>query len=281
MLDLILLTYENRSGSTLLAKELNSSQIICCPESDVLMNAIVNDKDIDLSVLLSDYKIMEWSLSNEMKALLKNDCSGAYGVYNFLSTYAKSKSNNYKAVLLKGTEYLFLNRTVIGKLEAYFKSVVLLNIVRDPVSIYNSQVKSIHSKTGLPMENSVVRFYKRIQRRISTVPQYDRVINVSFEELLDDRNRIIESINQDLGYEISANDKREYYIGESQRHLHQRTFVDKSMVIRQEDNISKMDLFLLKKLLQNKVDTTNVLLLPYRLFKYLQWRIRQVRRFVF
>ena len=280
-LKLVLLTYENRSGSTLLAKELNSTKIVCCPESDVLMNIILESGRLDLDSLLNDYKFEEWGIQECLLKTINYKYPLEESVFNLLSCYVQKISMSCSTVVIKGTDYLFITDEVVSKLERYFSEVILINLNRDIYSVYNSQVKSIHSNTGIPMENNVVKFYNRIHRRKLTIPAVPRVLNLHFEEFIKQKSVTINKIYQYLGYKGSSIEKIEYTIGNSQHHLHSRKYIDIKMASRQVDNIGIIDRLILRFFLTGKLDPKSKLLIPYQLFCFIQWKLRILKRFVF
>ena len=280
-MNLILLTYENRIGSTLLAKELNSSHLVCCPESDVLMSIILNDLNFDLRPLIEDYKFREWGVNDELKTILAENISGEQRLLNLLKSYGQKMSPRPSSILIKGTDYLFIQPNTLNRLRNWFNDIHMIRVTRDPISIYNSQVRSIHSGLGIPMENNVLNFYKRFIKRKLAQPNLGNIFDVRFEVLLTNNHEIVESIYKELGLPLKERDRIHYRVGLSQSHLHIRRNIDTKLALRQQDSISRVDLLILVKLLEGKISPSSAILWPYQLFCNIQWKLRLLKRFVF
>ena len=279
MLKIILMTYENRSGSTLVAKNLSSEKIVCCPESDVLMQIILSGGCLSYEVLQDDYKFKEWEISDTLNQCLAEGMIYEEALACLLSEYVTKVNPLAEYVLIKGTDYLFIDSRATEKLSNIFEDIIMLKISRDPISIYNSQVKSIHSSMKLPMENNAVQFYLRIQRRILHKESISRVIIVEFEDYIIDvckgNSRILSELKLD------SDDFRplEYRIGKSQAHLHERKIIDLKNSSRQWSNISFIDRILLKALIDEKIKSRSSLLIPYNYFCQIQWKYRILKKY--
>jgi len=279
MLKIILMTYENRSGSTLVARNLSSDKIVCCPESDVLMQIILSGGYLGFEILQDDYKFKEWEISDSLHHCLTENLTYQEALARLLSEYVRKVNPLAEYVLIKGTDYLFIDALATEKLNNIFGDVIMLKVTRDPISIYNSQVKSIHSSMKVPMENNAVQFYLRIQRRILYKEFISRVIIVEFEDYIMDVSQGNSRILSEL--KLDADDFRplEYRIGKSQAHLHKRKIIDLKNGSRQLSNISFIDRIVLQALIDEKIKSRSRLLIPYIYLCQMQWKYRILKKY--
>lgn len=277
MIKLILLTYENRSGSTLLTKNLNSDKIFCFPESDELMSWILSPYDNKrFDLLKSETKFREWPFDqSELRLLDKAELSMVLSF--IIQKFVFSFSKNCEFILFKGTDYLFANSDSITFLENFFQEIILIDLKRNPINIYNSQLKSIHSVTNLPMENNVVKFFNRIEKRAAFNVLFKKRIVLNFEEFILDVNSSISGIYEYL--KVHEWTSIEYTIGKSQLHLHSRMVIDPSTKDLRYENINRFDLFLLRSFIQGRISTDTFWVRVYSCLRTFQFKLWVVGRF--
>ena len=143
----IFIIYLNRSGSTFLSNQLSKlSEILVCPEAEVLVNVLLKNPDTGLnkkdqkilgSAMENDRKLKHWNLDIDLS---KTDPLSKLDLFfNILNQYrSRTKPGStliaFKAVdLINCIEVLHEYGSRKG-LDIYF-----ISLTRDPRAIYNSQ----------------------------------------------------------------------------------------------------------------------------------------------
>ena len=125
---LILLTYENRSGSTFLTKQLSSNQILCCPESDILTNLLEGFKVENYKrALLDDIKQREWGIKESEYEDIEKKGSDNLSIFNeVLLSYHKSQNSISNYILFKTTQVPFLKKKLLNNLFDYYEDFFII-----------------------------------------------------------------------------------------------------------------------------------------------------------
>ena len=249
---LILLTYENRSGSTFLTKQLSSNQILCCPESDFLTSLLEGVIDFDLKFLLGDIKQLEWGIDIEnYEALYNNDLDKLSIFSKILFLYHKTQNSDSNFILFKTTQVPFIKKEILENLFNYFDDIFIIHVNRNPLNIYNSQKVVLQSKTKKPMEYSALKFVLRVFERQQKLKKIKfKKFKISFEDLIlhteEELKRVLLFLN------IKKLDSVNYNVGTSQAYLHDRKKIDFKQAKRNIDNLSLIEIIFIKKIFKTK-----------------------------
>lgn len=237
---IIFLAYINRSGSTILAKELSYFKDIAVSieglekrfikvdyEKFLLNNE--NDIEVLLDNIYNEEKFKSWNIDREE---LKEEIINANIPlnYNELLKIILNKyfSNDNAQVILYKNIGLFQN---LKKSQKIFPNSKYIFIERDPRAIFNSLSKSIDSLTKLPMSRDLVAFvvrYKNIKKKIYYYRKnnnYNKMFYlISYEELIMHTNRTLSKIIKFLNVSSTKRKNSINYfdlIPEEQKHLHE------------------------------------------------------------
>lgn len=237
--EILFLAYLNRSGSTLLAKKLNNFKDIAVSlEANFSRNIVdcfyaVDNREIDywLNIIYMDYKFNSWNLDKDVikKELLQKKKPIQFNDFLkvALGLLLIKEKNNAKLIIFKSHMLFWGNLIQTIRLFPGSKHIF---IDRDPRAIYNSQKKSIDSRTKKPMLTDRIEFalgYKRNHFKIKHYKNQVRlkeIIHVlKYEDLILNE---CDTLNQIIGFLEVSNEKldnQDYYekIPEEQKHLHQ------------------------------------------------------------
>ena len=233
------LSFINRSGSTLLAKELSSLRDVTVTLEGLEHRSIGGDKfaldlrsadDIEcwLDKVFSEEKFRAWKINRDE---LRERLLGSFfpiNYNNFLSIvfdlYAEKESSS---------SVLYKNRGLISDLERsmlVFPDAKYVFIYRDPRGIFSSQKKSMDSLTKVPMANTIVSYaigYKTLMGKIQRY-EMDNILGgyllaIRYEDLICNKEETINSVVRFLGIgkERVANDCYNAEIPSGQKHLHE------------------------------------------------------------
>ncbi len=158
-MNVLFLTYVNRSGSTYLANILSSSADICvCPEGDRLVSIFLEDPGSKFTltyaireklskVFLEDHKLKLWNLRTEVFTYLEKAETNLDAFRSTLEYYKQSNKPGASHVLFKAERIAAL----MGKLANAYSTleviknsresdkILFLSLVRDPRAVFASQ----------------------------------------------------------------------------------------------------------------------------------------------
>ena len=268
------LAYINRSGSTLLSKELSKFEDI-----DVTLEGLEtrftnvdyekfllsNEKDLDLWLdrIYAEKKFIAWNIN---RGELKNellDFGFPINYNNFLTiTINKYFENSGSKILLYKDTGLFNN---LDKSTVIFPKSKYLFILRDPRAIFNSLSKSIDSITGKIMTDNVFEFaitYKSIIKKIifyQMNKKYSKSICiVIYEDLILFPDEVIKEIIK--YFNVSVKTKKipydyEAFIPKEQKHLHKniKNNLMENRINAWETELSKQNIWFLSFVLKNEI----------------------------
>ncbi|MFW5944567.1 MAG: sulfotransferase family protein [Bacteroidota bacterium] len=232
---LCFLTYLARSGSTLLANELDQYESLGVTLEENLPDGIKNGRPIELKDInsLNDYlraayndkKFLYWHIDEDKlkKAVLRNDrlpiryrdiLRAMHELY-----FAESGP---EMVVHKQGNYCLL----IDKVKAEFPEAKFLFIDRDPRAIHNSQRKNVRSSSLRFINRGIVRFaltYKRMQQIIRHQNRKSYFYVLHYEDLIKNKAHTLQKILRFFEINPAQKLKRQSYhsrIPEQQEHLH-------------------------------------------------------------
>jgi hypothetical protein len=230
---LCFLTYIARSGSTLLAKELDKYRSIGVTIEEDIPDGLLEGEevfiknlyelDIYLDNLFSKPKFQFWNIDREkLRAELAKDeypiDIGAIlrKLYKFYFSDTKYEVGIHK----KGRYYL-----KIDELLKYFPDAKFIHLKRDPRGLFNSQKKSRDSRTGKLMSNNVVAFalsYRKMYNIMKFYNKFDYLYSLRYEDLIDNFDKEMHEILDFLGVTNREKEDIRYYnkIPDPQKELH-------------------------------------------------------------
>lgn len=234
MTPIVFLTYMSRSGSTLLSARLAEYRSIGVsiegrfPDdwTSGRRSVIGNGSELAeyLDILYARKDFCSW---NVPRATLLSALAGRPFPLRYpdvlaasLDIYFRDRSVEvyvYKA----GEHYLY-----IDALRSQVPGARFVFVDRNPLAIFNSQKRSLDSKTGKPMRTDPVDFflnYSEVQDLVRRHRSQGYFHVVSYESLLADEDREIAALLDFMGVRGREKDpSRRYYesIPDGQRHLH-------------------------------------------------------------
>lgn len=233
---LCFLIYLARSGSTLLASELDRYESIGVTLEENVPDGIKKGKQIKikdskaltnyLEEIYNDTKFQAWGINKtELKNTILKSCLFPLRYRDILHAIHSLYFAEYKPdmIIHKQGNYCFF----IEKVRMEFPMGKFLFIDRDPRAIHNSQKKNINSISEKSMNHGIIQFaliYKRMQQIIRYY-RYDKFVYVlNYENLVNRNNEELQSILNFLEIKPTIKEeKKSYYsrIPEQQKPLHQ------------------------------------------------------------
>ena len=261
------LTYMNRSGSTLLARELDGYRDVAVSlEADLVDGFKRGTLDVRseddlcafLDALFRDEKLRAWNL--DLGAVRGRLSSGPFPL-RFKTMLAALLGEYFRddpaeIYLYKSGRYY--NHT--GCLRKEFPGARFVFVDRDPRAIYNSQRRTLDSRRSEPMRTDGVRFvksYKRTQRVVRGLEGEPWFLRVRYENLVNDRGKEIRRVLDFLGAS-DAEGQGSYYsrIPAQQKPLHEHLAGDELEPERIEawhEELPPIELWFLQKVLQEEL----------------------------
>ena len=231
-MQIVFVTYMNRSGSTYLCKRLGDFSDIAVtleasfPDGIARRELVIESAaglDDGIRQLYDDAKFASWNVAPED---LKERLARARYPIGFPDIFAGivdiAFGSGKKAVIYKNGAYL-LN---LRKVRQQFPDCKVIHLIRDFRAIYASQKRSISSRTGramarFPFENA--RLYRRmanIAQRHAEAPWFHVV---RYEDLVSQPDPTLASLVDFLGCSSVCDDRDRSYaasIPDAQKHLH-------------------------------------------------------------
>ena len=230
------LIYLARSGSTLLASELDQYESIGVTLEENLPDGIKkgeplkieNNEDLEncLNKIYRDEKFQAWGIDKTKlrNLLLKYSRFPLQYRDILINVYSLYFENTHpETVIHKQGNYALL----IDKVRTEFPEALFLFVDRDPRAIHNSQIRYGKSTSGKLMNPGIVKFaltYKRMQNLIGHYMYEPFFYRVNYEDLIENKSEVLRRIIDFLGINTSKKKEKESYysrIPEQQRHLHQ------------------------------------------------------------
>jgi len=229
-MQLLLVTYISRSGSTLFLNQLSKFENFCvCPEADVLVKEFLYYplKIFEASalrkrlanIIANDPKLRAWNISEKEADLISLKRTGLEIFIAFLQVYRNRVNPKASTIAFKAVELANCYSSFENHAENDY-SIKHLAILRDPRGIYNSQ-----SKTKKPFKNKYFNtnplitayLFNHMLRSLST---YERdypnpVLTLRFEDFIEDPTETIQSVCKKLGISLgntSDNDSKSLYV---------------------------------------------------------------------
>jgi hypothetical protein len=198
-LELIFLTYINRSGSTYLAQILSSSEeILVCPEAEILVERFLEDPGQKFTnddnyrkklcnELITDWKFRHWGISHEELLSIFMESNNYSTFCSILNFYRYKIKPGATKIIFKAERIIYLWNRII---RAYNKNDLLhlVTIVRDPRGVYASQKYTKWPGSDRPFSQNPIHtsilwnsYIKTLNKLTETHPE---IILIRFEDLL-------------------------------------------------------------------------------------------------
>jgi len=228
------LTYMTRSGSTLLARELDKYKTVGVTIEDDIPDGLLdgekvfieNEKRLEeyLNVLFSRPKFRFWNISrNHLQKKFQEEATYPLHIGDILrklyEIYFLGQNLDIR-IHKKGRYYL-----KIEEVRNYFPEAKFIHLKRDPRAIFNSQKKSKDSRTGKKMNKNVIAFSLGYRKMYNIIRQYENTnffYALKYEDLISNTEDEIEQLLNFLEVDNREKDNNDYYdkIPDSQKPLH-------------------------------------------------------------
>ena len=251
-MELIFLTYINRSGSTYLAQVLSGSdEILVCPEAEILIEEFLEgpEKDFVLTntsrkklnkYINEDWKLKHWSFEAEDLESLSTVSNNFEAFRALLGLYRDRIKPDAIKIIFKAERIIYLwNR--LTKVIHGENLIHLIAVIRDPRGIYASQKNTIWPNSDRPFSQNPVHTSILWKRYIKKVQQLIRlnsdIILIKYEDLLRDPAKSLKNLAERIRlkkYSFHA-ENGDYYnrIPEDQQLIHRNI---KSQPIMEKEN---------------------------------------------
>jgi len=201
-MNVIFISYINRSGSTFLLQQLSKSDnILSCPEADCLANIfLTNPYNLIqktnfhkiLNSLYSDFKFKNWSIPIESISKINCNRSGLQIFLEILLIYKELTKPSATVIVYKAERLFqlipFFNDTIIYKYNLKF-----ITLIRDIRAVYYSQKNTTIPESGkimssVPVDlafrwNSFIYEMTSIKKEFHLIISYENLIRECSETL--------------------------------------------------------------------------------------------------
>lgn len=222
-MEIILLTYINRSGSTFLLNTLNKHKsIAACPEADVLANLLLVKPYNKLSeynrtflrkTICEDPKFKLWNLPNSIWNI-PNEISDNFSLFKYLLELFRKTYKPEASYVVYKAERLFQLMPDIFEFNPAPSNIKVISLVRDIRGIYLSQKKTLIPESGKPFSTNPVKtaLYWRdyVCFLKNTIPQ--KKLIVRYEDLITNYKNILSELFVYLELSACYLDKSSYNI---------------------------------------------------------------------
>lgn len=168
-MQIVLITYMNRSGSTFLANLLSSSKDICvCPEGDAVVELFLEAPGQKLSYnsgnwpdlkksMDRDGKMAVWDIREDAISYLEKSGTRLEAFRNILKYYRDRNKPDALAVVFKAERIGALMRKImLADSENPGEAIKFISLVRDPRAVVASQMATCNPGSNVPMGKNPV-----------------------------------------------------------------------------------------------------------------------------
>ena len=257
ILQTILITYINRSGSTFLLNQLSKFKgVLVIPEGEILVEKLLRHPEqntyINLCVLFkNDFKLQSWNLSIEDINNIDTQSNNIVVFFNVLNKYREINYPDSDILLFKAYEFIHMENLFKRDIQERYNFKIIV-IIRDIRAIFASQKKNYYR--GRVLENNpysavikwneFIRNYQKSANDLIPV-QYESLI-LNFKNVL---NNLLIKINPELQKRVKIENKTvSDKLPPSQRNLHQ--FINlppiEAKVDQWKNELKKDELFIIE-----------------------------------
>ncbi|MCF8335415.1 MAG: sulfotransferase [Bacteroidales bacterium] len=259
-----------RSGSTLLARELDTLEDVAVGIEEDIPDGLVegrkvklnNEADLKIYVdrIFQGKKLRAWNV-NKNALMEKIHSNNEFPIYYdsilkaLLSLYFQDNSASH-IIHKKGSYHLKIDRV-----RELFPDSKFIHVGRDPRGIYNSQKKARDSTTGSPMSIRILTFcfqYKHSWNMVGKHKDRDYFRLVRYEDLIDNKAGEIDNLLKYIGVKNAQyTESNDYFtrIPESQKSLHAN--VSRDMLVGRKDawkhELRPYEIYILQKALKKEM----------------------------
>ncbi len=258
-----------RSGSTLLARELDRYKAIGITIEDDIPDGLLegekvvisDDKELNcfLDELYSKPKFAFWEINrSHLEKKLKEEASYPLYIGTILEKIYEiyfSEQSFEVWIHKKGRYYL-----KIEELKSHFPEAKFIFLKRDPRALFNSQKSSKDSRSGQQMSSNIIAFALGYREMYNLTKQYknlDFFYSLTYEELIDNFDKKTDDILNFLALQHREKENNDYYykIPGPQRNLHkniqQPPIKERKTVWEKE--LSKKEIAILESCLEKEI----------------------------
>jgi predicted transposase YbfD/YdcC len=259
-----------RSGSTLLARELDALSNVAVTIEEDIPDGIVkghpvelhNEKEVDqyLDEIFQGEKLRSWNVQRESlkTEIFRHTNYPVHYDHVLRSLHALYFARHDSSVVVhkKGSYY-----RAIERVRELFADAKFIHVVRDPRAVYNSQKKSRDSFTGKPMTTKLLTFcfrYKHAMRLTRKHKGHNYFYELRYEDIIDQRNEAIARLAGFMNVEgLSEQEDTSYYsrIPDKQKALHAnvREHIVSERKHAWKSELKAREIFLLQTLLKKEM----------------------------
>lgn len=267
-MNLIFLTYINRSGSTYLANLFSKSEnILVCPEAEVILNEFLTEPDKPFLInnqiekrltkyFKEDKKLKYWNLPANKFDYISKASTNLEAFVSILESYRDFNKPKAETLLFKAERlidlYGFLSRQQKEKYKIQF-----LVIVRDCRAVYASQKNTKLPGSTRIMSNNPLKTAFQWNNQISKsiyFKEQGELIMIHYEQLINNLNQafvqLLEQISiNGLKFSSSSGDLFER-IPETHREIHQNILEApiKSKCDNWKNELTKEEIYIIQKI---------------------------------
>ena len=217
-MELLFLTYVNRSGSTFLANLLSSSRNICvCPEGDWLVHYFLEapGKGFNLTPdvrqvlekkFISDAKLSHWDPGEGLFSDLAT-CKTNFDAFCTILESSRSSQKPEATFILFKSERLSALMHGMGTLNREGTGIRVLSLVRDPRAVIASQLNTNMPGTNRKMAGNVVHAglkWLRYVKQVTRVSDAAVQVIIRYEDLITGTSLSIRKLEDFLKMDLSG-----------------------------------------------------------------------------
>jgi hypothetical protein len=192
---LILLTYQNRSGSTLLLNLFSrDKRIVTCLEAEILIDLLLAFPNKELGTdsgylfekLTRNAKLSQWNLSPTLFSeglKFKN----RFDLFlHIINSYSDTINPNSEIICFKGTNVANHFEEIENICEAKGIKCDLIRIIRDPRAVWASQKRTVSPTTGKTMSSNPLDVARSWNDWVALTSCYEGIKTIFYEKLIAD-----------------------------------------------------------------------------------------------
>ncbi|MBL1214493.1 MAG: hypothetical protein HND52_14140 [Ignavibacteriae bacterium] len=231
---IVFLSYINRSGSTYLANKLSKNpNIFVCPEAEILISFFLVDPSSKVKLsnrrinyLMKDPKFKHWAIDENHKIRIVSEVNSNLEKFLTIIISLKEKLKpKAEIIIFQGTMLRYLFSRIIKNSKGH--PIKMINLIRDPRAVFQSQKQSLDSSSNIPMNTSPRRFsneWCKYSNLLVDDTDDSSEITVKYEEMITNENRVYYKVIDflEVNHKVQSETPSDLnnIIPGSQRHLH-------------------------------------------------------------
>jgi len=264
-LELIFLTYVNRSGSTYLASHLNRSEkILACPEAEILIDLFLTEPEKKFKynkihlrlkkLIAADKKLKYWHLSQDDIVKLKSAKTRFNAFLSVIHAYKERVKPKADIVVFKAERLIDLFPRIhsycFNKYKVYF-----ISVIRDCRAVYASQNRTSWPGKKKVMSRNPIRTAKYWVNHVEKILSVNspRFYIIKYELLIREFSKVIDNVFSRLGVENPdvIQQSEDFYnrLPEDHKKIHQNLLSppDHQKIEEWKLNLKQQDIYLIEK----------------------------------